>query len=116
MQKFSETSFFHFFYFFDNNVLNFFSQYRMKQQLIDMKLKPQQLEMERTLMLLQERDTGGIFSDPVKADEVFYLTLLGQVYYPDLTYYFCKLISVAGSILGKLTEKVFSGSINCHTN
>ena len=88
----------------------------MKQQLIDMKLKPQQLEMERTLMLLQERDTGGIFSDPVKADEVFYLTLLGQVYYPDLTYYFCKLISVAGSILGKLTEKVFSGSINCHTN
>ena len=48
----------------------------MKQQLIDMKLKPQQLEMERTLMLLQERDTGGIFSDPVKAEEVFYLTLL----------------------------------------
>lgn len=48
-------------------------QYRMKQQLIDLKLKPQQLEMERTLMLLQERDTGGIFSDPVKVEEVFYL-------------------------------------------
>ncbi|XP_066911378.1 peregrin-like isoform X2 [Clytia hemisphaerica] len=44
-------------------------QYRLKQQLVDMKLKPQQLEMERTLMILQERDTTNIFSEPVKPEE-----------------------------------------------
>ena len=44
----------------------------MKQQLIDLHLKPQQMEMERTLMILQERDTTGIFAEPVKAEEVYY--------------------------------------------
>jgi len=42
----------------------------MKQQLIDLQLKPQQMEMERTLMILQERDTSGIFAEPVKVEEV----------------------------------------------
>ncbi|XP_057296314.1 bromodomain-containing protein 1-like isoform X1 [Hydractinia symbiolongicarpus] len=44
-------------------------QYRMKQQIIDLKLKPLQIEMERTLVLLQERDTTGIFAEPVKPEE-----------------------------------------------
>ena len=51
-------------------IIFLFLQYRLKQQLVDMKLKPQQLEMERTLMILQERDTTNIFSEPVKPEEV----------------------------------------------
>ena len=42
----------------------------MKQQIIEMQLKPLQLEMERAIELLQERDTTGIFAEPVKLEEV----------------------------------------------
>lgn len=42
----------------------------MKQQVVAMQLKPLHMEMERTLMLLQERDTSGIFAEPVKAEDV----------------------------------------------
>lgn len=48
----------------------------MKQQIIDLKLKPLQIEMERTLVLLQERDTTGIFAEPVKPEEVYKIILL----------------------------------------
>ena len=46
----------------------------MKQQIIEMQLKPLQLEMERTIELLQERDTTGIFAEPVKLEEVSSIT------------------------------------------
>ena len=48
----------------------------MKQQIIEMQLKPLQLEMERTIELLQERDTTGIFAEPVKLEEVSFRTNL----------------------------------------
>jgi len=43
--------------------------YLKKQQIIEMQLKPLQLEMERTIEFLQERDTTGIFGEPVKPED-----------------------------------------------
>ena len=42
----------------------------MKQQVVDLQLKPLQIEMERTLQMIQEKDISLVFSNPVDPEQV----------------------------------------------
>nr|XP_047122715.1 bromodomain-containing protein 1 isoform X2 [Hydra vulgaris] len=44
-------------------------QYRMKQQVVDLQLKPLQIEMERTLQMIREKDISNVFSQPVDPEQ-----------------------------------------------
>ena len=44
-------------------------QYKLEQKVVNMKLKPLQLVMQRTLQQLQEKDTSHIFAEPVKPED-----------------------------------------------